>query len=430
VLLETQREFPIEAAGTARAGGRLRRAVAAATLAAAVGLSAVVATPSAAGAACATSSIGAAAAESESSFVAQLNGLRESRELPALVVNSTVASQSRDWSGVMDSQNRMHHARDTGPDDGVAPEQDYAHLISRTVPNWRRAGENVGRSGIRSWCTDAELRASVQGATDALHRAFVASPGHLQNMVGDFNQVGIGVHLTQQELWVTVRFAMGDLPKAAAPTYSKAQIATANRYTDAVHQRFLGRSATSGELSFWSSAVAGGNRGALTRALSLSDEWAGSRVAELYRTILGRDAEAAGRAGWVDAIGRGMRLEQVAAGMYGSPERFAASGSTNAGFVDGLYQDILGRPADPAGRSDWVARLDRRHLTRAQVADGFYGSVESRTDRVRSLYAEILDRAAEPAGEAHWVRQLATMGDVVLAASLASSEEFWRKATS
>lgn len=383
-----------------RRPGRWRRFLAAALVASSTMLIVDIA-PAAAG------TCGTAETTAASRFVSQLNSLRQSRGLGTLAVNSAIADGSDGWSVTMTGMDKLQH------------DPDYAAKIASALPDWSRAGENVGVSGITS-C------ASVDAAADGLHRAFVNSPGHFQNMIGDFNQVGIGVETTSSKLWVTVRFAKGTLP---APTFSQAQLDQAGRYIDASHTLFLNRSATAADVSRWSPTVAAGNRGALTKALSVSDEWAGARVSVLYRTVLGREAETSGRLGWVAAISRGMQLETVAAGIYGSTERFNLSGGTNRGYVEGLYRDILGRNADAGGLNDWVGKLDRRAMSRTQVAAGFYGSIESRRDRVQTLYQEILNRVPDQTGLNHWASQLSRMGDVVLASTLATSTEYWNLAT-
>lgn len=384
-----------------RRPGRWRRFVAAALVASSTMLIVDIA-PAAAGT-CAANESGA-----ESRFVTQLNSLRQSRGLGPLAAHAGVADGSTAWSVSMSGQDKLQH------------DPNYAARIASVLPDWSRAGENVGVSGMTS-C------ANVDAAVDGLHRAFVNSPGHFQNMIGDFNQVGIGVHTTSQKLWVTVRFAKGSLPKA--PTFTQAQLDQATRYIDTTFKLFVNRSPSGADVAWWSPSVASGNRAPLTKALAVSDEWAGARISALYRTVLGREAETSGRLGWVAAISRGMQLETVAGGIYGSTERFIASGSDNRGYVEGLYRDILGRPSDPGGLDDWTSKLDRRAMSREQVAAGFYGSIESRRDRVRTLYQEILGRGPDPAGLSHWTSQLSRMGDVVLASTLATSTEYWNRAT-
>lgn len=210
--------------------------------------------------------------------------------------------------------------------------------------------------------------------------------------------------------------AAGTAPGAIGP-------APTSLYLESVFGLFLGRAPSAGEVDTWSEAVHRGERAAVTRALAASDEWAGQRVDDLYRTVLDRPADEAGRAHWVAAIGSGLRLEDVAARFFGSDEYFARVGGSNAPFVDAVYRDLLGRTADAGGRAHWVDRLERGELSRSGAAAAFYASVESRRDRVAAQYAEILDRPPDAAGHRHWMDRLLRIGEVELAATLAASDE-------
>lgn len=202
------------------------------------------------------------------------------------------------------------------------------------------------------------------------------------------------------------------------------------RYVDAVHQLFLGRGATGAESQQWCRPVRDGDRISLTQALSVSDEWAGAQIAELYEKILDRAGDAEGRAYWLDQVRRGLRIEDIAAQFYGSEEYFDANGGSNRSYVEALYLDLLGRPADAEGRDHWASALDARRITRQRVAADFYASIESRTDRVDALFEQVLGRSPDADGRYYWTRQLLTLGDVSLAAWLAASAEYYRNATS
>ena len=82
-------------------------------------------------------------------------------------------------------------------------------------------------------------------------------------------------------------------------------------------------------------------------------------------------------------------------------------------FVSGLYQDVLGRQPEPAGRSAWasflLANCNMGGFNAIGVA--FYDSLEFRNVRaltlngvVTSLYRAFLDRDPEPGGLAWWVQ--------------------------
>ena len=216
--------------------------------------------------------------------------------------------------------------------------------------------------------------------------------------------------------------AVGPAPAASADTDA------ARAYVAATYQLFLGRAPTEDESSRWAATVALGDREALTRALAVSDEWAGSRVDHLYRSVLGRPSEPGGRAHWVARIAAGHTLEAVAAFLYGSDEYYRLSGSTPEGFVDRVYTGILGRSPDDDGRRYWVGRL-AGGATRTDVAAGFYASIESRSTRVTTLFHVVLGRAPDRAGHDHWVEQVQRLGDVTLASFLAASDEQYRRTT-
>ncbi len=184
--------------------GSVRRFVAGAlVLASTAGLGTVVtagpvhAAPS--GAACGTQSATAPLGAAEQEFVDRLNDLRRRNGRSTLVVNSTLSDRAREWSVYMADRGALMHARTSN---GIPQSMDYVYQVGQIVPRWTRAAENVG-----------------YGSTpQRIHDAFVASSGHLDNMVGDHNQVGVGVETRGQTIWVTVRFAKGDLPAPIAPS--------------------------------------------------------------------------------------------------------------------------------------------------------------------------------------------------------------------
>jgi len=224
------------------------------------------------------------------------------------------------------------------------------------------------------------------------------------------------------------------LPTAAqttspAPTYpGSLGPAPTHQYVDDVHRLFLGRSPTAAEAAEVVHLVHAAGPGALTTRLALSAEWAGVRIDELYRRIFGRAPEPGGQAYWLGQLAGGRTLESVAAAFYGSEEYYGLVGRGTDAYVDSLYRRLLAREPDADGRASWIGRL-QRGATRTEVAVAFYGSVESRRQRVDRLYREVLDRPPDAAGLDFWVQRLPTLGDVALASSLAASDERHRRAT-
>lgn len=269
---------------------------------------------------------------------------------------------------------------------------------------------------------------------DGIRRAVTGSPIHLAewDLVAHALpeiHVADGVHLDDngQALYgamvassVRHRCEDPDLERTAA----------AERYAAWTARVLLGREPTPEEHASWSDRLLAGHpRLAHTRVLAGSAEWAGSQVDDLYRRAFGRDADPGGRAYWQGLLVSGLSLDEVAAHVFGSEELLHRAGGTPEGLVETLYRQLLHREPDPAGREFWL-----RHLAggtpRSVIAGAFHRSPESRGDRVDALYLRILGRDPEPAGRSAWTDALAQLNDLRLAALLASSEEAFQRAQS
>jgi hypothetical protein len=151
-------------------------------------------------------------------------------------------------------------------------------------------------------------------------------------------------------------------------------------------------------------------------------------ITPAYQTYLGRAPDAGGLAFWTRQMEAGLTDEELEAGFIGSDEFFMTQGGgTNSGWVDALYQKLLGRPADAAGKAFWLAQLAAGE-SRAQVALGFTTSVEREQQRVTVDYETFLGRQPDAAGLEFWVSQFAhglTNEDVV--AGFVGSDEYFNK---
>lgn len=219
---------------------------------------------------------------------------------------------------------------------------------------------------------------------------------------------------TLKSRWFT--FSDGDLDT----------LASNQAYVDEIYQLFLQRDPTVDERSVAANELLqGGSRFTLTSALSLSSEWAGVEIDDLYPIVFSRPADAGGRAFWLDQMIGGRQLQSVAAEFYGSPEFFEKVGSNNRAFVSALYDEIQERDPDGGGLTFWTDTLDNGGMSRTEVAAGFYASIESREGRVSGLYQQVLGRGPDAGGLAFWAEQLLTRDDVALAAELSASSEYF-----
>ncbi len=196
-----------------------------------------------------------------------------------------------------------------------------------------------------------------------------------------------------------------------------------SQFVGNVYELLLHRPADQGGLSFWIAQLNTGTPPSTVVAdIEASNEYLTDLVASLYQEYLGRSPDA-GAAGWIDYLAAGGSVEQVTAGILGSAEYFADHGGTNQGYLDALYQQLLGRPADAVGESIWLQAMAGRQ-SRQTVALGFLTSAEYRSDLVQSDYQTYLGRNADPSGLAGWLAALESgvSDQQVLAAILGSPE--------
>jgi uncharacterized protein YkwD len=124
-------------------------------------------------------------AAEEAAFVRKINETRSNQGLGALTLDLQLTRVARGWTDQLTADGSLSH----NP------------LVAMQVEgDWTRLGENVGYS-TRSDFTDMEF-------VGQLHRAFMASPAHRANILGNYNQVGVGVRMTGDTMWVTVNFML------------------------------------------------------------------------------------------------------------------------------------------------------------------------------------------------------------------------------
>jgi hypothetical protein len=190
------------------------------------------------------------------------------------------------------------------------------------------------------------------------------------------------------------------------------------RFIAEVYRVLLHRQVDAGGLAAWSNYLDTLNaRGlpldqaqyatVLAIELEPSHEYLNALVASFYEQYLGRSIQpsdgnnptnmvnfiAASAARYPQAID--FATTQVRAMFMASPEYLLNHGGTNAGLVEGIYQDVLGRTAqgDGAAALD-VARLDQGLASAMQIATEVLLSNEGETDLVAHDYMVILNRDA------------------------------------
>ncbi len=140
----------------------------------------------------------------------------------------------------------------------------------------------------------------------------------------------------------------------------------------------------------------GGSRAMVIGSIARSDEALGLVVDGLYENILGRAADAAGRKAFIAFLQHGGTVEQAVVALVTSAEFGNRTGSDVA-FLQTLYTQLLGRPASTGELSAWLGGLPL--LGRAGVAAAVVGSAEFRADVLLQLYGPGAPPAAAVAGQ-------------------------------
>ncbi|HRW38026.1 MAG TPA: DUF4214 domain-containing protein [Aquihabitans sp.] len=183
--------------------------------------------------------------------------------------------------------------------------------------------------------------------------------------------------------------------------------------------------ATEAEVVALGAQLDGGTSGVdAVRGQLLADPWLAARIGDTYERWLGRAADPSGLAHWQAVVRGGRTLEQLEQAFGLSDEAWRSGGSTNAGYVDVVFEALLGRPADPNGKAFWTGRLDRG-TTRDSFVRGVIRSNERAVPLVRGAYLAMLGRAADPSGLASKVDQYrhARTWELELLAGLLGSSE-------
>ncbi|MCQ2534323.1 MAG: DUF4214 domain-containing protein [Clostridia bacterium] len=98
-------------------------------------------------------------------------------------------------------------------------------------------------------------------------------------------------------------------------------------------------------------------------------------VSRCYYIALGRSPDYAGLTGWTNKLESGEACGvSITYGFVNSPE-FQNAGFTNSEYVEKMYNMLLGRSSDVAGKASWVTQLDAGR-SKEDIFSGFANSEE------------------------------------------------------
>ncbi len=201
-----------------------------------------------------------------------------------------------------------------------------------------------------------------------------------------------------------------------------------NGFVHRVTRDLLFRFETAPNVALYGSQIGTGTitRAQFVHGLMDTDEYRGLDVDRAFTRFLRRSVDPGGRTYWINSIKGGKELWRFRAQLFGSNEYFTKAGGTNGAYLDHVYQDVLGRVPDAAGRAYWVAKLDGG-ADRGSVALQFINTSEFRHVVIDDQFLRFLDRKATPSEVTTWTTTLATSptGEQDLIASLAASTAYF-----
>ena len=152
-------------------------------------------------------------------------------------------------------------------------------------------------------------------------------------------------------------------------------------FIDQLYSKFLYRDADAAGKAYWQNSLDSGTVTAEQATLSFvnSAEYQNTAAAlsKLYFLVFNRIPDNEGLTYWVNAMQNGESMANIAAS-FAQSEEFAtayADATTNASFLDQLYQNAFNRNADSNGKAYWEGKMTEG-FSQADVINSFAASAE------------------------------------------------------
>jgi hypothetical protein len=251
-----------------------------------------------------------------------------------------------------------------------------------------------------------------------------------------------GSHNYTDEGTFAVNVSVDDVPDSVSATINSSATmleellpggvrGTANeRFVSELYRDILGRAVDASSLGFWSAELDAGTSRTTVAAQIVAAADAGELshqiIENAFQTYLHRAADAAALTYFGGLLATGTSVEQLTADILSSNEYFAVrGGGADAGFLNAVYQDLLGRPIDPGAQTTLVQFM-LLGGSRQQVVSLVMQSAEYDGLFVEQSFTTYLHRPADSGAITVFSAQLAAGAsqDQVLSEILGSNEYF------
>jgi hypothetical protein len=285
------------------------------------------------------------------------------------------------------------------------------------------ASDNVGVAGVQFKLDGVNLGSEIKAAPYSMSwNTTSASLGN--HKLTAVARDGAGNTITSAAVNVMVVASAGDddndgIPNGVEPGEGRNPLAkdndvfgNARLFAMQQYRDFLSREGEAAGITFWTQQLtAGMPRVNVAKAFFDSPEFQGtvSPVARLYFAYFLRIPDYAGLNYWAANYRAGQSLDTISSAFAQSQEFVNTYGSlSDAAFVQLVYQNVLGRAPDEAGRIYWIGQLSTHARTRGQVMLAFSEGPEFRAMIANEVfvtmtYLGMLRREPDQAGFDFWV---------------------------
>lgn len=188
----------------------------------------------------------------------------------------------------------------------------------------------------------------------------------------------------------------------------------ATSYVRGLYADVLGRQASDQEVNTWVQQLQGsGDESSRERVASefwFSQEHRSLQVTEYYQQFLNRTPSASEQNFWVQMFQNGDSSEVDIQRDFLTSQEYRSRFASDLDYVRELYRDILGREADAGGANSWVQVIQNQGNNQSQgnsdAVAGILSSNEYHTLVVSRYYSQILHRQPDQGGLQAWVSNL------------------------
>lgn len=201
------------------------------------------------------------------------------------------------------------------------------------------------------------------------------------------------------------------------------------RYVCRAYLDLLGRPADASGKAYWVQRLdRGESRATIVKQFTGTIEYRRSVVRGIYRSLLATEPSSAERDQWAEQLRTGLDPDEIRSRVLGSELFWNRAGKTPEGFVEGLYQQVTRRPVTAQELNVALAHM-QTGITREGIAAQLLAQVAGDTPTVAGIYERFLRRTPPASETTYWVGRLQAGADeLVMIRQIISGNEYYTRA--